>query len=79
MATVATTCAVPLRKGKGKGKGKCDDDTSSDNTSDDASETASTVSTGEEVGTMPAHTRRLRQSDSDWEAYDDSDTDSYMD
>ena len=76
MAMVAP-CSIPLRSGKGKGKGKCEEDTASD-TSDDTSDTSSATSTSEESHIIPAHIRQLRQSDSDPEAFDDSDTDSYL-
>ena len=81
MATVASyTCVTPLCKDKGKGVGQDNDDdnAASDSTGTDVAETPSALSTGEAAGTTPAYTRRLRQTDSDWEAYDDSDTDSYL-
>ena len=81
MATVASsTCVTPLCKGKGEGvgQGNDDDNTASDTTDTDVSETPSALSTGEAAGAITAYTRRLRQTDSDWEAYDDSDTDSYL-
>ena len=81
MATVSSsTCLTPLCKGKGKGVGQDtdDDNAASDTTGTDVAETPSALSTGEAAGTTTAYTRRIRQTDSDWEAYDDSDTDSYL-
>ena len=81
MAIVSSsTCVTPLCKGKGKGVGQDNDDdnAASDSTGTDVAETPSALSTGEAAGAITAYTRRLRQTDSDWEAYDDSDTDSYL-
>ena len=77
---LSSTCVTPLCKGEGKGVGQDNDDdnTASDTTGTDVSETPSALSTGEAAGAITAYTRRLRQTDSDWEAYDDSDTDSYL-
>ena len=80
----ATKCISPkLRAGKGRGKGKAmrasddvdtsssDDDTSSSD--DDTSSPSSTASSCVGEGALLKGTRRQRQSDSDWSAYQDDD------
>ena len=71
----ASCATIPLRCGKGRGKGKCSEEEDTD-TSDSTSDTSSD-SSSVSYGHITAYTRRCRQDDSDWKAFEDSDTDSY--
>ena len=75
-----TVCITPkLRAGKGRGKGEgkraSDDDTSSssDNDDDDSSSCSSTASSCAGGSVSLKGTRRMRQTDSDWSAFQDDD------
>ena len=74
-----TVCITPkLRAGKGRGKGDgkraSDDDTSSSSDDDDdSSSSSSTASSGAGESVPLKGTRRMRQSESDWSAFQDDD------
>jgi hypothetical protein len=66
-------CAAPrLRAGKGRGKGaRKGGQSGEDDTSSSASSTDESSAEASAAGSTPKWTRRLRQDDSDWSAFND--------
>ena len=69
--------AIPLRCGKGRGKGKSTEEEEEDTDASDSASDTSSNSSHVSYGPIFVYARRCRQDDSDWEAFQDSDTDSY--